>query len=153
MKGPCGYSLREEEQSSGLWGLGIKQRNKSLWKPVVHPRMGRRWLLLFLQDDYKVRDWLPHGTGILIQFPPCPSLENHSSHLWFSLFSASFLLHYFSGLFLLWKIDVASWYGLLKIAIADNLVIVTQDQFKWNSYLEHFQWEPRHYVYQEEHVR
>lgn len=28
-----------------------------------------------LQDDYKVQNWLPHGTGILIQFPPCPSLK------------------------------------------------------------------------------
>lgn len=31
-------------------------------------------------------------------------------------------------------------------ALANNLAIINQNQYTWDSSLEHFQWEPRHYV-------
>lgn len=68
-----------------------------------------------------------------------------------SLSSASYFI-FPPGFFLLLQNRFSVMIWSIEIALADNLVIITQSECKWNSYLEHFQWEPRHSVYQREDV-
>lgn len=127
MKGPCGCSLRKEEQSSGLWGLGVKQRNKISTElcgsfevqqnvtSVVSP--GRLQSLELASSRQSVSS---SGFHHILQEPSLPSLN--------CLSSASFLFHLFFWALFVVQNKCSVMIGTIA-ALANNLVIINQNQY------------------------
>lgn len=127
MKGPCGCSLRKEEQSSALWSLGLSIEIKYSQPSAVLLWFSRMLLMLFLQDDCNVWNWLLHSKLFLhpisiirLKNHHIPSLNSPSASYFF--FWALFVVQNRFGVIIIY----------LKIALASNFGILIENIFNGN---------------------
>lgn len=132
----CGFSFRKEKQSSALWSIWMFSRGiKYSQTSVVLLRFSGILLVVspgWLQSMEPASSWQSVSSSSFhpnLKESPLPSLK--------SLSPASYCI-FFWALFI---VQNSAMIWTIENRLASNLVIITWNQWKWNSHLEHFQWE------------